>query len=163
MYIPNPERPWVGPAPVSSTECLNINISVPTPPGASSGKPSYPVMVFVHGGAFVYGAGSAPIYDGRRLAEISGSLNIPTIIVTITYRVGVYGFLASKEIKEYNAELNEDGVGNYGLWDQIEALRWVQEHISAFGGDPARVTFFGQSAGGGESRSHRNVQILGTP
>jgi hypothetical protein len=94
--------------------------------------------------------------------DLGQSLNIPTIIVTITYRVGVYGFLASKEIKEYNAEFNEGGVGNYGLWDQIEALRWVQEHISAFGGDPARVTFFGQSAGGGESRSHRNVQILGT-
>ncbi|KIW64786.1 hypothetical protein PV04_09695 [Phialophora macrospora] len=157
MYIPNPERPWVEPAPVSSTECLNIHISVPTPPSASSsgpGKPLYPVMVFVHGGAFVYGAGSAAIYDGRRLAEISGQLNIPTIVVTITYRVGVYGFLASKEIKEYNAEFNEGGVGNYGLWDQIEALRWVQEHISAFGGDPARVTFFGQSAGGVSANVH---------
>lgn len=136
---------------MSSTDCLNINISVPTPPSTeSAGNPLYPVMVFVHGGAFVYGAGSAPIYDGRKLAQISQDLEIPTIIVTITYRVGLYGFLASKEIKEYNQEFNEGGVGNYGLWDQIEALRWIQEHISAFGGNPARVTFFGQSAGGGK-------------
>ena len=150
-YIPNPDRPWVESPSMSSTDCLNINISVPTPPSTeSAGTPLYPVMVFVHGGAFVYGAGSAPIYDGRKLAQISQDLGIPTIIVTITYRVGLYGFLASKEIKEYNQEFNEGGVGNYGLWDQIEALRWIQEHISAFGGNPARVTFFGQSAGGGK-------------
>lgn len=150
MYIPNPERPWVENPSMSSTDCLNINISVPTPPGESTRQALYPVMVFVHGGAFVYGAGSAAIYDGRRLAEISHDLEIPTIIVTITYRVGVYGFLASKEIKEYNQQFNEGGVGNYGLWDQIEALRWIQQHVPAFGGDPSRVTFFGQSAGGGK-------------
>jgi carboxylesterase type B len=152
QYIPNPERPWVENAPLSSTECLNLHISVPTPPATADDATdkSYPVMVFVHGGAFVYGAGSAAIYDGRNLADISRQHDIPTIIVTITYRVGVYGFLASKEIKEYNSEFGEGGVGNYGIWDQIEALRWIQEHIHAFGGDPDRVTFFGQSAGGGK-------------
>jgi len=150
QYIPNPERPWVENATISSTECLNLHISVPTPPAKAAGTPSYPVMVFVHGGAFVYGAGSAAIYDGKKLAQISQELSIPTIIVTISYRVGVYGFLASKEIKEYNKQFGEGGVGNYGIWDQIEALRWLQEHIQAFGGDPSRVTFFGQSAGGGQ-------------
>ncbi|EXJ78574.1 hypothetical protein A1O1_08975 [Capronia coronata CBS 617.96] len=154
QYIPNPERPWVENAPISSTECPNLHISVPAPPAEVAGKPLYPVMVFVHGGAFVYGAGSAAIYDGRRLAQISQEQSMPTIIVTISYRVGVYGFLASKEIKEYNRQFGESGVGNYGIWDQIEALRWIQDHIQAFGGDPSRVTFFGQSAGGVSANIH---------
>lgn len=107
-------------------------------------------MVFLHGGAFTYAAGSAAIYDGRVLADISrDESKSPTIIVTLNYRLGVLGFLASKEIKEYNASFGEDGVGNYGIWDQVEALRWIKDHISAFGGDPNRITAFGQSAGGG--------------
>ena len=108
-------------------------------------------MVFLHGGAFVYAAGGAPIYDGRVLADISRENDTPTIVISINFRLGVYGLLASKEIREYNLEFSEEGVGNYGLWDQIEALRWVQKHIRAFGGDPKRVTLFGQSAGGGKS------------
>jgi carboxylesterase type B len=136
---------------MSDTECLNINISVPEPPSrASPGK--YPVMVFFHGGAFVYASGSAGIYDGRRLAQISQEQDMPTIVIAVTFRLGVYGFLASKEIRAYNEEFDEGGVGNYGLWDQIEALRWIQKHIAAFGGDPDRVTLFGQSAGGGAYR-----------
>lgn len=148
---------------MSGTECLNINISVPTPPAESAGKAKYPVMVFFHGGAFVYSAGSAGIYDGRRLAQISQQdLGIPTIVISVTFRLGVYGFLASREIREYNASFGETGVGNYGLWDQIEALRWIQKYISAFGGDPDKVTVFGQSAGGGKDilttsiQTHRN-------
>lgn len=105
-------------------------------------------MVFFHGGAFVYAAGGAPIYDGRMLSTISAKLNSPTIIISVNFRLGVYGFLASKEIREYNIEHRETGVGNYGLWDQVEALRWIQQHIPGFGGDPERVTAFGQSAGG---------------
>lgn len=108
-------------------------------------------MVFLHGGAFTYAAGSAAMYDGKVLADISrDDAGSPTIIVTINYRLGVLGFLASKEIREYNASFGEDGVGNYGIWDQVEALRWVNQHIKAFGGDPERVTLFGQSAGGGK-------------
>ncbi|KAL2004679.1 hypothetical protein VTN00DRAFT_3207 [Thermoascus crustaceus] len=152
--IPSPPRPWVDNPPMSSTDCLNLNISVPTPPSVSAGKPQYPVMVFLHGGAFVYAAGGAAIYDGRALAEVSQRLGVPTIIIAINFRLGVYGFLASKEIQSYNHEFGEDGVGNYGLWDQIEALRWVQKHISAFGGDPERVTLFGQSAGGVSTNVH---------
>lgn len=148
--IPNPNRPWVENPRTSSTDCLSLNISVPTKPPASASQSSYPVMVFLHGGAFVYAAGGAAIYDGRALADISRGLGEPTIIISINFRLGVFGFLASKEIQEYNQEFGEEGVGNYGLWDQIEALRWVQKHIHAFGGDPARVTLFGQSAGGGE-------------
>ncbi|KAG9767953.1 hypothetical protein KCU88_g7359, partial [Aureobasidium melanogenum] len=154
-FVPNPPRPWVQEPTTSATECLNINISVPTPPTQSAGKPLYPVMVFFHGGAFVYASGSAGIYDGRRLAQISQEdLGMPTIVISVTFRLGVFGFLASKEIREYNEEFGERGVGNYGLWDQIQALRWIQRHISAFGGDPDRVTLFGQSAGGVSCNVH---------
>ncbi|KAI1608354.1 Alpha/Beta hydrolase protein [Exophiala viscosa] len=154
-FVPNPPRPWVKEPTTSATECLNINISVPTPPSESAGRPKYPVMVFFHGGAFVYSAGSAGIYDGRRLAQISQQdLDIPTIVISVTFRLGVYGFLASKEIREYNTAHGESGVGNYGLWDQIEALRWIQQHITAFGGDPDKVTIFGQSAGGVSCNVH---------
>jgi carboxylesterase type B len=107
-------------------------------------------MVFFHGGAFVYAAGGAPIYDGRRISEISRKdLNQPTIVVSVNFRLGIFGFLASKEIREYNLEHGEEGVGNYGLWDQVLSLRWVQKYIAGFGGDPEKVTIFGQSAGGG--------------
>ena len=138
---------------MSATACLSLNISVPTPPSVKSGK-GYPVMVFFHGGAFVYAAGGAPIYDGRMLSTISANLNSPTLIISVNFRLGVYGFLASKEIREYNLEHGEIGVGNYGLWDQVEALRWVQQHIAGFGGDPERVTCFGQSAGGVSTNVH---------
>ena len=88
------------------------------------------------------------------LADVSrDETGSPTIIVTLNYRLGVLGFLASREIREYNASFGEEGVGNYGIWDQVEALRWMQKHISAFGGDPDRVTVFGQSTGAGLSFS----------
>ncbi|GAB7356842.1 hypothetical protein MBLNU459_g7716t1 [Dothideomycetes sp. NU459] len=149
-----PVRPWApNPPPISSDECLNLNISVPFPP--SSGKSGLPVMIFMHGGAFTYAAGSAAMYDGRALADISrDDEGTPTIIISINYRLGVFGFLASKEIREYNASFGEDGVGNYGIHDQVEALRWVKQHISAFGGDPERVTLFGQSAGAVSTNIH---------
>ena len=147
--IPAPRRPWVDNPTTAELDCLNLNISVPRMPGGSD-QPLLPVMVFLHGGAFTYAAGSAGIYDGRRLADISrDDEGSPTIVISINYRLGVLGFLASKEIQAYQAEHGETGVGNYGIWDQIEALRWVQRHIEAFGGDPSRVTLFGQSAGGG--------------
>jgi carboxylesterase type B len=139
---------------MSSTECLNLNISVPTSPADTPSDAAYPVMVFMHGGAFVYAGGNAPIYDGRVLAQISAELKIPTIIIAVTFRLGAFGFLASKEIRGYNEQHGEGGVGNYGLWDQVEALRWIQKHIRAFGGDPGKVTLFGQSAGGVSTNVH---------
>lgn len=111
-----------------------------------------PVMVFLHGGAFAYAAGSAAMYDGRVLADISRDSDMPTIIITLNYRLGILGFLASRELLKYNQDHGEDGVGNYGIWDQIEALKWIQAHIAAFGGDPSQVTLFGQSAGSGKHR-----------
>jgi carboxylesterase type B len=130
-------------------ECLNLNISVPRLPIESQGASGLPVMVFIHGGAFAYSMGSSPIYDGRLIASSSDEvLSSPTIVVTLNYRLGVYGFLAGTDLRTYNEEHGETGVGNYGIWDQVIALRWIQKHISAFGGDPAKVTLFGQSAGG---------------
>lgn len=151
--IPVPRRPWLEGPSTSESECLNLNISVPHQPGKASG--ALPVMVFLHGGAFAYAAGSAAMYDGRELAKISrDDEGTPTIIISINYRLGVLGFLAGHDIKAYNESFGESGVGNYGLWDQIEALRWVQKHIAGFGGDPARVTLFGQSAGGVSTNVH---------
>ena len=105
-------------------------------------------MVFFHGGAYTYSTGSSPIYDGRLMSIASAlDLQLPTIIVTLNYRLGVYGFLGGTDLQAYAGSVGEEGCGNYGMWDQVVALQWIQRHISAFGGDPGRVCIFGQSAG----------------
>ena len=96
------------------------------------------MMVWIHGGGFVSGSGSDPKFDGTRLAQKG------VVIVTINYRLGVFGFLAHPDLTK---ESPHHASGNYGLMDQLFALRWVRENISAFGGDPNRVTIFGESAG----------------
>ncbi|KAL4876813.1 Alpha/Beta hydrolase protein [Aspergillus karnatakaensis] len=145
--VPSPPRPWLQMPAADEMNCLNLNISVPRSPDASKSNGLLPVMVFIHGGAFTYSMNSSPVYDGRILASKSSDISSPTIIVTMNYRLGVYGFLAGYDIREYNAANGEEGTGNYGIWDQVLALRWIQKHIAAFGGDPDRVTLFGQSAG----------------
>lgn len=110
-------------------DCLNLNVFVP---GTATTSDPKPVMVWIHGGAFRIGTGSLPLYDGTSLARRG-----EVVVVSINYRLGVLGFL----------NLPEVGPPNAGLLDQIAALRWVQEEIAAFGGDPARVTIFGESAG----------------
>ncbi|WP_213816651.1 carboxylesterase family protein [Glaciihabitans sp. dw_435] len=97
-----------------------------------------PVLVYVHGGSFTSGSGALPAYDGTALAA-SGE----AVIVTINYRLGVFGFLADDEL--------EDTAGNQGLRDQIAALQWLQDNIAAFGGDPDQVTVAGESAGSGSA------------
>lgn len=97
-----------------------------------------PVMVWIHGGGFVNGSGSLPIYDGEGLAAKG------VVVVTINYRLGPFGFLAHPEL---SAESEHGVSGNYGLLDQLAALGWVKRNIRAFGGDPDNVTLFGQSAG----------------
>ena len=106
-------------------DCLNLNVWTPDP---STG--GLPVMVWIHGGAFLRGSGALPTYDGSRFARDG------VVCVTINYRLGADGFL-----------FLGDGVANRGLLDQVAALEWVRENIQAFGGDPARVTIFGESAG----------------
>ncbi len=117
-----------------SEDCLTLNIWRPKERG------SYPVMLWVHGGAFRQGTGTYDMYDGSRLAA-----ERQVVVVTINYRIGALGFMALPELKK---EDPNGSTGNYGLLDQIRALEWVQENIEGFGGDPDNVTIFGQSAGG---------------
>lgn len=95
-------------------------------------------MVWIHGGGFTHGSGRATIYDGTRLAQLGA------VVVTINYRLGVFGFLAHPAL---SAESRTKGSGAYGFLDQVAALHWVQKEIAAFGGDPDNVTIFGESAG----------------
>ena len=117
----------------TSEDCLYLNIWSP-----QADDRKRPVMVWIHGGAFVVGSGSQPDYDGATFAE-QGDL----VVVTLNYRLGVLGFLYLEELagEEYATS------GNNGLLDQIAALQWVRENIAAFGGDPDNVTIFGESAG----------------
>ena len=148
---PQPHQPWSGeldastygpsvPAPpypppvdklltqpqIPGEECLNLNVWTP-----DQGAAGLPVMVWIHGGAFTNGSGAIPTYDGGSFARHG------VVLVTLNYRLGVEGFLRL-----------EDCSPNLGLLDQIAALKWVQDEIQAFGGNPDRVTVFGESAGG---------------
>ncbi|WP_457947725.1 carboxylesterase/lipase family protein [Pseudarthrobacter sp. alpha12b] len=129
----NPAPPGAKPRIWSEDACLNLNIWSP----ASDG-PARPVMVWIHGGAYLSGANSDGMYDGARLAAAAGA-----VLVSINYRLGALGFL-------HLADLLGPGYGdssNLALLDQLEALRWVRRNIGAFGGDPDNVTVFGESAG----------------
>lgn len=117
----------------TSEDCLYLNVYAPAK--RTSGK--LPVMVWIHGGGFYLGEGAT--YDGENLARLGA------IVVTINYRLGVFGFFAHPALSKQSGT----GVsGNYGMLDQIAALKWVKRNIAAFGGDAARVTIFGESAGG---------------
>ena len=120
-------------APAGNEDCLYLNVYAP-----ESGE-NLPVMVWIHGGAFVFGNGGGE-YDPTRLVRED------VIVVTLNYRLGLLGFLA-------HPNLESDG-GNFGLMDQQQALRWVKENAAAFGGDPDNVTIFGESAGGHSVMSH---------
>ena len=117
-------------------DCLTLNVW--TAAEAPETEEPRPVLVWIHGGRFVGGSGADPLYDGAALAAAG------LVVVTFNYRTGVFGFLAAPEL---SAESGHACSGNYGLLDQIAALRWVQVNIAAFGGDPDRVTIAGQSAG----------------
>jgi len=119
----------------SSEDCLTLNVWTP----ANSTGQRLPVMVWLHGGGFVVGSGAWPQYDGGMLARRG------VVLVTLNYRLGALGFLAHPALSR---ESDRGVSGNYGLLDQIAALRWVRANIAAFGGNPANVTLFGQSAGG---------------
>lgn len=122
-----------GAPPKVSEDCLYLNVWTP----ARTPNERLPVMVWIYGGGFVAGMTSIPLYDGTRLAQQG------VIVVSIAYRVGPFGFLAAPQL-----EREGKGAGNYGLLDMIAGLQWVKKNIEAFGGDSARVTVFGESAGG---------------
>jgi len=146
---PQPVTPWTRPRPCQKfgpvcpqlnyqgavhEDCLFLNIWTP-----NKGRgPKLPVMVWIHGGAFVSGSGSDELYDGAALARQG------VVVVTFNYRLGALAFLAHPLL---SAESPDNVSGNYGLLDQVAALKWVQRHIDKFGGDPDKVTIFGQSAG----------------
>ena len=114
-----------------SEDCLTLNVWTPSTDG------SRPVLVWMHGGGFIFGTGSSALYDGTRLASRGD-----VVVVTINYRLGILGYLAHPDLED-----EAGACGNWGLLDQLAALQWVRENIAAFGGDPSNVTAFGESAG----------------
>lgn len=122
-----------GVAEKQSEDCLQLNIWRP------KGARNLPVMVWIHGGAHMIGSGTFPVFDGSAFASQR------VMLVTINYRLGALGYFAHPALTA--AAPRGEAVGNYGLMDQLAALRWVQENIAAFGGDRRQVTLFGESAG----------------
>ncbi len=118
-----------------SEDCLYLNVWTP----AKGDKDKLAVMVWIHGGGFVAGATAEQLYQSEHLAKKG------VVVVSMGYRLGILGFMAHPAL---SAENDKKVSGNYGLLDMIEGLKWVQQNISAFGGDPGRVTIFGESAGG---------------
>ncbi|WP_126537907.1 carboxylesterase/lipase family protein [Aerosticca soli] len=119
-------------SPGMAEDCLYLNVWAP------AAGTAYPVLVYLHGGGFLAGDGSEPRYDGAALAARG------LVVVTLNYRLDVFGFLALPALAE---ESSQQAAGNYGLLDQATALAWVKANIAAFGGDPARITVGGESAG----------------
>lgn len=117
-----------------SEDCLYLNLWTP----ALSPDEKLPVMVFIHGGSFLQGGGSIPLYNGTNLAKKD------VVLVNLNYRLGPLGFLAHPALAN---ESQKNTSGNYGLQDQAAALKWVKNNIAGFGGDPDRITIFGESAG----------------
>jgi para-nitrobenzyl esterase len=148
---PQPAQPWKGilvaksfpancpQAPIvpgpQSEDCLGLNVWTP----ARSAAAKLPVMVWIHGGGFQIGASAQSAYDGEALAAQG------VVLVSINYRMGIFGFLAHPALDRESAQ---GASGNYGLLDMVAALEWVKRNIGAFGGDPSNVTIFGESAGG---------------
>jgi len=143
FHFPGPLGALLGGA-VQSEDCLTLNVWTP---GLDDAR--RPVLVWIHGGAFVIGAGTSPVYSGRRLARRGDA-----VVVTLNYRLGALGFL---HLGLLGAEGAEEAV-NLGVQDQVAALRFVREHAAAFGGDPQNVTIFGESAG-----AMSVATLLGTP
>jgi para-nitrobenzyl esterase len=152
---PQPAKPWKGvrkadefaPGPMQDTafggklggpqkiseDCLYLNVWT----GARKAGERLPVMVWIFGGGFGIGMTSTPAYDGANLA------NKGVVLVSVAYRLGPFGFLAHPELSKESGR----GSGSYGIQDQIASLKWVKENIAKFGGDPSKVTIFGESAG----------------
>src|SRR5215468_189470 len=132
-------------SPKADEDCLFLNVWT----GALRASERRPVMVWIFGGAYTEGAGSSRHNDGEALARKG------VVVVTFNYRLGPFGFLSHPEL---DVESGHNASGNQAVWDAIAALKWVQRNIAAFGGDPANVTIFGESAG-----SALSAGLVGTP
>ena len=126
--------PAISNLPAPGEDCLFLNVWTPAAPA----NERLPVMVWIHGGGFVAGTPAEQLYHGEWLAKKG------VVVVSVSYRLGVFGFLAHPEL---SAESSQHVSGNYGLLDTIAGLEWVRKNIAAFGGDAGRVTIFGESAG----------------
>ncbi|XP_068442813.1 cAMP-regulated D2 protein [Clinocottus analis] len=137
------ECPWI-----VSEDCLYLNVFVPLDVDFSSSLGALlPVMVWIHGGDFIAGSASKPLYDGRFISN-----STRTVVVSLEYRLGAFGFLVSGK------DPHSSAAGNYGILDQQAALLWVQQNIAVFGGDPSKVTIFGESAGAQSVSLHLMTQ-----
>ncbi|XP_018552559.1 cAMP-regulated D2 protein [Lates calcarifer] len=133
---------------IVSEDCLYLNIFVPLDVNFSSPLQSpLPVMVWIHGGDFIAGSASKPLYDGRFISNFTH-----TVVVSMEYRLGAFGFLVSGK------DPHSSAAGNYGILDQQAAFLWVQRNIAVFGGDPSKVTIFGESAGAQSVSLHLMIQ-----
>ena len=136
VYLGTGSTAFWGDYEFKSEDCLYVNVWTP----AKSPNDKLPVMVWIHGGGFRMGSSSERLHHGDNLA-MKGVL-----LVSFNYRLGAFGFLAHPELTK---ESGRNASGNYGLMDQVAALQWVKRNIAAFGGDPNRITIFGESAGSG--------------
>lgn len=133
----------LGPDACANEDCLYLNVGTPRDVAGTDAR--LPVMVWVHGGAYLCGAGSQPLYDPGSLVQSSVTRGTPTIIVTINYRLGAFGFADLRHLSSGDEQFQ----ANCGISDVIAALAWVRDNIALFGGDPDNVTLFGESAGAG--------------
>ncbi|PVH87101.1 alpha/beta-hydrolase [Cadophora sp. DSE1049] len=163
-YCPQPYQPyfeyWKAPLPIDwpvldlpkpeEFGCLNLALTIPRSSLESAGKKT-PVLVFIHGGAFVGGSqciqlSGREVFDGTGIVRHSMELGKDIIVATINYRVGPLSFLACHQLSEFNQKHGE-AVGNYGLHDQARAIEWLSKFVAGFGGDPNNITIQGTSAG----------------
>ncbi|KAG7212180.1 hypothetical protein KM043_012520 [Ampulex compressa] len=124
---------------VGSEDCLYLNVYTPKLPSNDDGKYGYPVMIWIHSGGWITGSGNSEFYGPKFL------LDHDVVLVGMNYRLGPIGFLSTEDLA---------CPGNNGLKDQVQSIRWVHENIAAFGGDPNRITIFGDSAGGASVHQH---------
>ncbi|ORY07362.1 alpha/beta-hydrolase [Basidiobolus meristosporus CBS 931.73] len=131
----------------SEHDCLSLNVYTP-----DTNSTKLPVMVWIHGGSFTQGGNSFYPYDAENVIPYTKNISHPVVIVTINYRLDVLGFLAGNDIaaviaNDTSLTGKDKAVGNWGLMDQVLGLEWVKKNIQHFGGDPERVTVYGESAG----------------
>lgn len=131
---------------VGSEDCLFLNVAAPATALGSTAR--LPVMFWIHGGAYQTGSSNSSVATADTLVAASGN---SVVVVTTNYRLNVFGFLGSAEIA---GSTSDNSAGNFGIQDQRLAMKWVKDHISAFGGDPNSITIFGESAGGNAVINH---------